>query len=57
MTIYKVTKNQTERAEKYYTDLMKAIDTKEFLKKQRKDGYKYHIFGLTPNIDKWFKLE
>lgn len=57
MTTYKVTKNQTDKADKYYTDLMKALSTKEFLKKVKKDGYTYHIFGLTPNIDDWFKLE
>ncbi len=57
MTTYKVTKSPTDKADKYYTDLMKALDTKEFLKKLKKDGYQYHIFGLAPNIDSWFKLE
>jgi len=57
MTTYKVTKNSGDKADKYFTNLMKALDTKEFLKKQKKDGDKYHIFGLIPNNDNWFKLE
>lgn len=57
MTTYKVTKSPKDKADKYYTDLMKALNTKEFLKKQRKDGYLYHIFGMSPDLDQWFKLE
>lgn len=57
MTTYKVTKSPADKADKYYTNLMKALDTKEFLKKQRKDGHMFHIFGMIPNSDNWFKLE
>jgi len=57
MTTYKVTKNSGEKSDKYFTDLMKALNTKEFLKKQRKDGYLYHIFGMIPDTEQWFKLE
>ena len=57
MTTYKVTKNSTDKADKYYTNLMKALDTKEFMKKQKTDAEEYHIFGMAPNVDKWFKLE
>jgi hypothetical protein len=57
MTTYKVTKNPAEKAAKYYTNLMKAMDMKELLKKKRKDGYLYHIYGMIPNNDNWFKLE
>lgn len=57
MTTYKVTKNSKDKSDKYYTNLMEALSTKEFLKKQKKDGYTYHIFGLLPDVDEWFKLE
>jgi len=57
MTTYKVTKSPNEKADKYYTDLMKALSTKEFLKKAKKDGYLYHIFSMTPDTESWFKLE
>ncbi len=57
MTTYKVTKSSNDKPDKYYTSLMKALSTKEFLKKQRRDGYTYHIFGMISDLDKWFKLE
>jgi hypothetical protein len=57
MTTYKVTKNAAEKAEKYYNNLMKAMDMKELLKKKRNDGELFHIFGLIPGKDQWFKLE
>ena len=57
MTIYKVTKNSNDKGNKYFTDLMKSLSTKEFLKRDKKDGYEYHIFGMIPNVNKWFKLE
>jgi hypothetical protein len=57
MTTYKITKNAGEAAEKYYKDLMQAMDVKELLKKKRKDGEMFHIFGMVPGNEKWFKLE
>jgi len=57
MTTYKVTKSLNDKADKYYTKLMSALSTKEFLKKQKRDGYAYHIFGMIPDLNKWFKLE
>ena len=57
MTTYKVTLNAADKAEKYYKNLTQAINMKELLKKKRKDGYMYHIFGMIPNNDMWFKLE
>jgi hypothetical protein len=57
MITYKVVKNPEDKAEKYFTNLMKALSMKEFLKKQRKDGYLYHIYGLTSDVDKWYRLE
>ncbi len=62
MTIYKITKNASDKADKYYTDLMKAMDKKEYLKKLLKDkgGDMYHIFGNYKdknNKGDWFKLE
>ena len=36
MTTYKVTKNPQDKADKYYKNLMLAMDAKESLKKRRK---------------------
>ncbi len=57
MTTYKVAKSPNDKTDKYFTSLMKALSTKEFLKKQKRDGYTYHIFGMIPDLDEWFKLE
>jgi hypothetical protein len=59
MTTYKITRRPEDKAEKYYTDLMKAMNKKEYLKKllKGKGGDMFHIFGSYPNKDGWFKLE
>ncbi len=57
MTTYKVTKSSNDESDKYFTRLDKAIDTKQLLKKSRKDAEEYHIFGMIPDLDRWFKLE
>ena len=57
MTTYKVTKRSDDKGDKYFTDLIKAISSKEFMKKIRKDGHLYHIYGMTPEQEKWFKLD
>lgn len=57
MTTYKVTKRAEDKGSKYFTNLMKAIDNKEYMKKLRKDGELYHIFGMTLNQEKWFELD
>ena len=57
MTTYKITKNAAEKAEKYYSNLMIAMDIKQLLKKRRKDGEMFHIFGMIPGDEQWFKLE
>ncbi len=57
MTTYKVTKSSNDKSDKYFTSLGKAIDTKQLLKKSRKDAEAYHIFGMIPDLDRWFKLE
>jgi len=57
MTTYKITKRPEDKGTKYFTDLMKAMDNKELMKKFKRDGHLYHIYGMTPNQETWFKLD
>ena len=59
MTTYKITRRSEDKAEKYYDNLMKAMDKKEYMKKllNYKDKDSFHIYGKYPGKKEWFKLE
>lgn len=58
MITYKITRKPEDKPEKYYTDLMAAMDKKQYLKRllNCKDE-DFHIFGKYPGKKEWFKLE
>ncbi len=59
MVTYKITRRSEDKAEKYYDNLMKAMDKKEYMKKllNCKGEDSFHIFGKYPGKKEWFKLE
>lgn len=59
MVTYKITRRSKDNSEEYYTNLVQAINKKEFMKKllNCKDKDFYHIFGKYPGKKEWFKLE